>query len=320
MDSGLVDGGAPTDGRPAVMVATSAPSAPDREPAPSRRAPMPAVDEGQCDGQCWVCCEGSSAARPLLTTGCACRGSAGLAHLECLVAAATHDVECWTTCPTCRQEYTGAADVGLARARWALVRGRPAEDEERLFVANNLAVTLKESAGDNEGALALLLEVLAVRRRALPPGAPPDAGTIDSMINAALQHLEMGHLADALPLGEAAVAAARLTWGDAHEDTLVALASLGAVHNGLRDWGAARPLLEEALAARRRTLGAGHLETMNSMHLLGRCLVGQGERRAGLALLTEAATTSRRVLGAAHPSTAHFVAEMLRVEEVERSL
>ena len=109
---------------------------------------MRAVDEGQC----WVCCEGSSAERPLLYTGCACRGSAGLAHLECLVQAATHDVECWTTCPTCRQEYTGAADVGLARARWELVRARPAEDEERLFVANNLAVTLKESAGDNEGA------------------------------------------------------------------------------------------------------------------------------------------------------------------------
>lgn len=279
------------------------------DPAPSRASAMPAAE-----GQCWVCCEGSSADRPLLSTGCACRGSAGLAHLDCLVQAAKHDVECWTTCPTCRQEYTGAADVGLARARWALVRERPAEDEERLFVANNLAVTLKESAGDNEGALALLLEVLAVRRRALPPGAPPDAGTIDSMINAALQHLEMGHLTEALPLAEAAVGAARATWGDAHEDTLVAIASLGAVRNGLREYGAARPLLEEALEARRRTLGEGHLETMNSMHLLGQCLVGQGERRAGLELLSEAVTTSRRVLGEAHPSTAHF-SEILRTEE-----
>jgi hypothetical protein len=97
--------------------------------------------------------------------GCACRGSAGLAHLHCLVEAALHNVESWTTCHVCRQEFTGEADVGLARARWERVRGRPEEDEERLFVANNLAVSLKESAGDNAGALRLMREVLAVRRR-----------------------------------------------------------------------------------------------------------------------------------------------------------
>ena len=45
------------------------------------------------------------------------------------------------------------------------MRGRPEEDEERLFVANNLAVSLKESAADNAGALRLMREVLAVRRR-----------------------------------------------------------------------------------------------------------------------------------------------------------
>ena len=119
--------------------------------------------------RCWICHEGADDA-PLLATGCACRGSAGLAHLSCLVTAAMHDVNSWTNCPTCLQEFTGEADVGLARARWDLVRERPDDDEERLFVANNLAVTLKESAGDNEGALALMKEVLAVRRRTLGGG------------------------------------------------------------------------------------------------------------------------------------------------------
>ena len=93
-----------------------------------------------------MCCEGKEAGA-LLDCGCGCRGTAGLAHLACLVSAARHNVDSWTTCPTCEQFYTGAADVGLARARWALVRDRAAEDEERLFVANNLAVALKESAG-----------------------------------------------------------------------------------------------------------------------------------------------------------------------------
>jgi len=82
--------------------------------------------------------------------------------------------------------------------RWDLVQNLPEDDALRLFVANNLAVALKESfpesgselnlslnlkfslnlslslslnlkesEGDNEGALSLLEEVLSVRRRTL---------------------------------------------------------------------------------------------------------------------------------------------------------
>ena len=216
---------------------------------------------------CWICCEGAEPDQPLLQCGCACRGTAGLAHLSCLVAAAKHSVEAWTNCPTCKQEYTGEVDVGLARARWDLVRARPADDAERLFVANNLAVTLKESAGDNEGALGLMEEVLAVRRRTLGDEHPE---TIDSIINLALQHNEVGSYAAALPLAVEAVGAARRAHDDAHERTLVAISCLGAVHNSLHQYAEARPLHEEALAARRQLLGEGHLETMNSIHLLGR--------------------------------------------------
>ena len=93
--------------------------------------PQPQLDPETAEQQpateltCWVCCEGSD---ELLVTGCACRGSSGLAHLRCLVAAAQHDVESWTTCPTCGQYYTGAVDVGLSRARWRLVCARPPDD------------------------------------------------------------------------------------------------------------------------------------------------------------------------------------------------
>ena len=51
-------------------------------------------------------------------------------------------------------------------------------------MANNLAVALHESAGDDAGALALLKEVLTVRRRVLGD-AHPD--TLDSITNLALQ-------------------------------------------------------------------------------------------------------------------------------------
>ena len=251
-------------------------------------------------GACWVCCDD---APPLVPTGCGCRGSAGRAHLKCLIEAAKHDVARWTSCPTCEQFFTGECDVGLAKARWETVKDRPEDDGERLFVANNLAVTLTESAGDHAGALRLMEEVLAVRRRALGSEHPD---TLDSITNLALQHTEMGDFEAALPLAAEAVAATRRTLGDDDLHTLVSIGSLAALHNRMGNGALARPLHEEALAARVRLLGDDHLDALNSTHGLGQCLVGLGEVEEGMALLERAAATARRVLGVEHPSTRHF--------------
>jgi hypothetical protein len=78
-----------------------------------------------------------------------------------------------------------------------LTRVKLKQDAERLFVANNLAVTLQESAGDFQGALLLLEEVLAVRRETL---GNEHADTLDSITNLALHHTETGNYADALKL------------------------------------------------------------------------------------------------------------------------
>lgn len=254
--------------------------------------------------ECWICCDGNEQ-HELLSTGCGCRGSAGRAHVHCLVLAAEHNVELWTNCPTCRQEYTGEVDVLMAEMRWSLVRDRPPDDAERLFVANNLAVTRKESAGDNAGALELMEEVLRVRRQVCGDVHPD---TLDSIANLALQHTEMGRYDAALPLNLEAVTAMRRVLGDEHEHTLVSLAALGATYLSMSRFAHALPLCREALDVRRRTLGDDHLETMNSMKLLGHCRVGLGDKQGGFALLEEAVSTSRRVLGEAHPSTEHFVA------------
>jgi SAM-dependent methyltransferase len=190
------------------------------------------------------------------------------------------------------------------------VKNRPADDAERLFVANNLAVTLKESAGDNDGALLLMEEVLAVRRRMLGDEHPD---TLDSVTNLALQHNEMGNFDAALPLAVEAVESARRTLGEKvlqSAEALVSISCLGAVHNSLRNFDLARALHEEALSARRQLLGDGHLECMNSTHLLGLSVFGQGEHQAGLELLERAAAQARKVLGESHPSSRHFAASL----------
>lgn len=260
---------------------------------------------------CWVCCDGA-AAESLLPMGCACRGSAGFAHLLCLVSAARHNVDSWTTCPTCKQYYTGEVDVGLAKARWNLVHNRPDNDEERLFVANNLAVALKESADDNEGALTIMKDVLAIRRRALGDEHP---STLDSMTNLALQHTEMGDFQAALVLNAEAVDAMRRTLGEDHEHTLHAVGSMAALLNHMGSYEQARPLHEDVLEARRRTLGEDHLDVMNSRFNLGQCCLGLNKRKKGLTHLRKAASTARKVLGVTHPSTQHFVSGLEEAED-----
>ena len=252
------------------------------------------------DGVCWICCEGGT---DLLHTGCACRGSAGLAHARCLEQAAVHDVNRWTTCPTCKQQWTGEMEVALARARYERVRPRPADDEERLFVQQNLAVALFESAGDPDGATAMLEEVLAVCRRVLGSENPL---TLDALTNLALVYSEVGNYDAALPLSEEVVATTRRTRGADCEEAAHAIGSLAAVLNNVGEYGRARPLWEEALQLRLRLLGPSHLDTLNSKHGVGQCLVGLGEIDAGLSLLEATSTAARRVFGPGHESVRHF--------------
>ena len=73
------------------------------------------------------CLEGASAgeAGGLLSQRCTCRTS-GLAHVACIARAAqSQDIlklvqRWWTFCPTCKQMCTGAMQLALARAWWAL--------------------------------------------------------------------------------------------------------------------------------------------------------------------------------------------------------
>ena len=95
-------------------------------------------------GACIICLETSP---PPIQSGCACRGDSGLAHIACLVQAAASQQaqrgsDVWQQCQTCKQDYTGAMQTGLAEAWRSRVAGQAAENTERLLAENNLAVSL----------------------------------------------------------------------------------------------------------------------------------------------------------------------------------
>ena len=120
-------------------------------------------------GACIICLDTSP---PPIQSGCACRGDGGLAHVDCLVQLATsHQAhrgnDVWRQCQTCKQNFTGAMQIGLAEAWRSRVAGQAAESAERLTAEGNLANSLLDQGkhAQAERVLRTQHEVLNVRVR-----------------------------------------------------------------------------------------------------------------------------------------------------------
>jgi hypothetical protein len=190
---------------------------------------------GSCEGACIIClCDDSPFP---IQSGCACRGDAGLAHVECRAEAAAHrstyndKYDGWFECATCGQDFTGAMQLGLAEAWWSKARRLPKKDEERLAAANNLAIALHLHAKYPE-AEKMLREVLAVQMR-----------TIDRE----------------------------------HENTLATKVNLARslAHQGKN--AEAERIRREVLVVRQRVLGLEHPKTLTSTEEIASILIVQGK-------------------------------------------
>ena len=125
------------------------------------------------DAECNICLERDDLLIPL---GCACRGKSAYGHLACRAKAAMsrgiQEWDAWHTCDTCKQDFTGAMQLGLAR-RWiqhtrCLKRG----DENRLAAETNLGNALiasgRHSVLDHGYLTTVALRPHAVRRHCCP--------------------------------------------------------------------------------------------------------------------------------------------------------
>jgi hypothetical protein len=166
---------APTSTNTATRLAASA----------SRSTPTSAgagVSEG---GACIICLESDP---PPIQSGCACRGDAGLAHVECRAEdaayrmASRHDDEGWCLCGTCGQSFTGAMQMGLAETWWSKAGRLPEEDHARRRAAHNLANAL-HAHGRSSEAETIFRKKLAVEQRVLGPEHPITLFTTASLAN-----------------------------------------------------------------------------------------------------------------------------------------
>jgi hypothetical protein len=187
-------------------------------------------------GACTICLDND----PLpIQSGCACRGDAGLAHVECRAMAAAHRVansksgDGWSTCGTCGQDFTGAMQLGLAEAWtawWSTARRLPEEDVHRLDAANNLARAL-DNQGKHAEAETIYRDVLAVMRRVLGPEHPDTFVIANNLANALS---DQGKHTEALTMCRELLVARRRVLGPEHPD---ALTTAGNLASALSDQG-----------------------------------------------------------------------------------
>ena len=221
--------------------------------------------------------------------------------MSCLASAAAHQPKLWSDCPTCKQQFTGAVRMELARARWDLYRSRPEADAERLYALSNLAAALSIS-GDNAAARPLFEEEVAVERRTR---GNDDPYTLDAIGRLGGLLSKLGDDAGAQPLLEEALAGLRLTLGDEDVATLDTMSQLATVHNRSGAVANARLLDEEVVVILRRTRPSAP-NTFSAIGNLGTVIYNSGDITAALALREEAAASVLRELGPEHPCTWHL--------------
>ena len=103
----------------------------------------------ESSSHCWMCLEDA----PLPPhVGCACRGSAGFAHIECLVRYATIEFgksnksRAWDECHVCKQKFTGSVELAMARA-W-FKQSKQHRDQATGAAQQRLADRIHLDAGD----------------------------------------------------------------------------------------------------------------------------------------------------------------------------
>jgi tetratricopeptide (TPR) repeat protein len=249
----------------------------------------------------------------LTPKGCGCRGSAGMAHLSCLVQAAPHQTDddgaCdgFYRCSTCKHNYSGETMMGLARANVLRRVGLGPEHPNWLAALNNLANALGE-AGMPAQAEAIYRRVLSVRQRVHGPTHPLCLLTLTN-ISTALA--DMGKYATAETMCRRLLPVMRDVLGGGDMRTLSVVNTLAVALANQGKAADAEPMFRELLEIKTRTLGQGHRITLTGAHSLALNLKKQGSLTEAKHVAANALEAARRSLGESHKITIRFVCLLL---------
>ena len=258
-----------------------------------------------------------------LVRGCACRGTAGFAHVSCLAEQAkilhaeaeenNLDFKVlserwlrWQKCSLCEQRYHSVVACALGWACWKTYVGRPETDVYRRSATRVLGSGLSD-AGHHEDALSVKEAELAMLRRV---GASEEHMLV-GLGNLAVSYSELGRFEEALRLRREVYSGRSKLHGEEHERTLRAALNYAASLNSLERFEEAKSLLLKTMPVARRVLGDNDEATLRMRWMYARALYNDpsatlDDVREAVATLEETERTARRVLGGAHPLTGNI--------------
>ena len=254
---------------------------------------------------------------------CACRGTAGFAHVSCLAEQAkillaeaednnlddkvwTERFNRWFTCGLCEQGHHGVVRCALGWACWKTYVGRPETDHARLNAMRMLGNGLYD--GEHyEDSLSVKETELSMLRRI---GASKNLMLI-AQSNLASTYQMVGRFEQASRILRDVYSLRLKLNGEEDENTLLAASNYANSLLHLRRYDEAKTLVRDAMLVARRVLGESHEATLKMSGCYADALRRRGDPSAKLDDLREAVRTledadriARRVLGGAHPTAA----------------
>ena len=251
---------------------------------------------------------------------CACRGTAGFAHVSCLAEQAKILVaECeennlsdkafderwdrWDTCSLCEQQYHGVVSCALGWACWKTYVGRPERDGARVnamrLLGNGLCL-----AEHYDDALSVQEAQLSMMRRL----GTDEQSILVTQSNIANTYDALGRFEEALSMRQDTYSGWLKLKGDAHEETLREATSCAITLSNLQRYAEAKALLLKTIPVALRVLGDGHDHTLRMRTVYATALYQDpgatlDDIREAVTTLEEIERTARRVLGGTHPTT-----------------
>jgi len=251
---------------------------------------------------------------------CACRGTAGFAHVSCLAEQAkilfaeaeennlgekalTERWQQWDVCSLCEQHYHGVVHCALGWACWKTYVGRPEADRVRSSAMGMLGFGLSD-AKHHEVALSVKEANLAMMRRV---GAP-EYSILVAQNNLASTYQKLGRLEEALNLYRDVYSGWLKLTGEESMETLGATFNYALVLNDLGNYKEVKSLMRRIIPVARRVFGESHEHTLRMRSEYAEALYEDDDAtlddlREAVTTLEDAERTARRVFGGAHPLT-----------------
>jgi hypothetical protein len=270
---------------------------------------------------------------------CACRGTAGFAHVSCLaeqakilVAEAEEnnlDVQPrwkrWHMCSLCEQGYHGVVIGALGWACWKTYVGRPEANRIRRCAMTVLGNSLG-LAGHHEDALSVQETEFSMLRRL---GAS-EANVLDFQSNIAITYSKLGRDEEALQIDRDVYFGRLKLNGEQNYYTVNAANNYAVSLVHLKRFEEAKVLMLKMIPAARRVLGENHNLTLKTRWLYAKALykgpaATLDDLREAVTTLEDTERIARRVLGSAHPLTMTIVGSLecsrarLRARETQPS-